>query len=111
MSRNACLPIVYGEVSIRFTRIEDLEKALLQAMTFMAVEMLGMMLQRVSLGALSIAPGSTTRTDGPASCLGAPDVTHEPYVAGPMAAPIVMPAMHVRIAPAPGVEAPHQVSS
>jgi transposase-like protein/predicted RNA-binding Zn-ribbon protein involved in translation (DUF1610 family) len=42
----------------------------------------------------NIAPGSTAKTDGLASYLGAPDVTHKPHVVGPMAAHIVMPAIH-----------------
>ena len=42
----------------------------------------------------SIASGSTARTDGLASYLGAPDVNHEPHVIGPMAAHTVMPAIH-----------------
>jgi transposase-like protein len=42
----------------------------------------------------SIAPGSVAKTDGLASYLGAPDVTHEPHVVGPMAAHIVLPAIH-----------------
>jgi transposase-like protein len=42
----------------------------------------------------SIAPGSVARTDGLASYLGAPDVTHEPHIVGPMAAHIVLPAIH-----------------
>jgi predicted RNA-binding Zn-ribbon protein involved in translation (DUF1610 family)/transposase-like protein len=41
-----------------------------------------------------IAPGSTVKTDGLASYLGAPDVSHEPHVIGTMAAHIVMPAVH-----------------
>ena len=42
----------------------------------------------------NIAPGSTAKNDGPSSYLGAPAVTHEPHAAGPMAAHIVMPAIH-----------------
>jgi len=42
----------------------------------------------------NIAPGSLAKTDGLASYLGAPDVTHEPHVVGPMAAHIVLPAIH-----------------
>lgn len=42
----------------------------------------------------AIAPGSVTKTDGLASYLGAPDVTHEPHVVGSMAAHIVLPAIH-----------------
>lgn len=42
----------------------------------------------------NIAPGSVTKTDGLASYLGTPDVTHEPHVVGPMAAHIVLPAIH-----------------
>jgi predicted RNA-binding Zn-ribbon protein involved in translation (DUF1610 family)/transposase-like protein len=42
----------------------------------------------------NIAPGSTARTDGLASYLGAPHVSHEPHVIGTMAAHIVMPAIH-----------------
>ena len=42
----------------------------------------------------SIAPGSVAKTDGLASYFGAPDVTHEPHVVGPMAAHIALPAIH-----------------
>jgi len=42
----------------------------------------------------NIAPGSTAKTDGLASYPGAPDVAHEPHVVGPMAAHIVLPAIH-----------------
>jgi len=42
----------------------------------------------------NVAPASTAKTDGLASYLGAPDVTHEPHVVGPMAAHIVLPAIH-----------------
>lgn len=42
----------------------------------------------------SIAPGSTTKTDGLSSYLGVPEVSHEPHVVGPMAAHIIMPAIH-----------------
>ena len=39
-------------------------------------------------------PGSTAKTDGLASYLGAPGVTHEPHTIGSMAAHVVMPAIH-----------------
>lgn len=42
------------------------------------------------LGA-SIAPGATVKTDGWSGYPGAPDVTHDPHVVGPMAAHIVLP--------------------
>lgn len=42
----------------------------------------------------NIAPGSTAKTDGLASYPGAPGVTHEPHIVGPMAAHIIMPAIH-----------------
>jgi predicted RNA-binding Zn-ribbon protein involved in translation (DUF1610 family)/transposase-like protein len=42
----------------------------------------------------NIAPGSTARTDGLASYVGALQVNHEPHVIGPMAAHTVMPAIH-----------------
>ena len=42
----------------------------------------------------AIAPGSTASTDGFASYAGAPDANHDPHVIGPMAAHIVMPAIH-----------------
>jgi len=42
----------------------------------------------------NIAPGSVAKTDGLTSYLGAPDVTHEPHVVGPMAAHIILPAIH-----------------
>ena len=42
----------------------------------------------------NIAPGSVAKTDGLASYPGAPDVTHEPHIVGPMAAHIVLPAIH-----------------
>jgi transposase-like protein len=42
----------------------------------------------------NIAPGSVAKTDGLASYLDAPDVRHEPHVVGPMAAHIILPAIH-----------------
>jgi transposase-like protein len=42
----------------------------------------------------AIAPGSTAKTDALASYIGAPNVSHEPHVIGPMAAHIIMPAIH-----------------
>jgi transposase-like protein len=42
----------------------------------------------------NIAPGSIAKTDGLASYPGAPGVTHEPHVVGPMAAHIILPAIH-----------------
>ena len=42
----------------------------------------------------TIAPGSVTKTDGLASYLDAPNVTHEPHIVGPMAAHIILPAIH-----------------
>jgi transposase-like protein len=42
----------------------------------------------------NIAPGSVAKTDGLASYPGAPDIAHEPHVVGPMAAHIVLPAIH-----------------
>jgi transposase-like protein len=42
----------------------------------------------------NIAPHSIARTDGLASYLGAPGVTHEPHIVGPMAAHIVLPSIH-----------------
>jgi hypothetical protein len=43
----------------------------------------------------NIAPGSLAKTDGLASYLGAPGVTHQPHIVGPMAAHIVPPAIHL----------------
>ncbi len=45
------------------------------------------------LGA-NLAPGTTAKTDGWAGYPGAPDLTHEPHVVGPMAAHIVLPWVH-----------------
>jgi transposase-like protein len=42
----------------------------------------------------SVAPGATLKTDGWSGYVGAPDVTHEPHVVGPMAAHIVLPWVH-----------------
>jgi predicted RNA-binding Zn-ribbon protein involved in translation (DUF1610 family) len=42
----------------------------------------------------NIASGATAKTDGFASYPGAPHVSHEPHVIGPMAAHIVLPAIH-----------------
>jgi transposase-like protein len=43
----------------------------------------------------NIEPGSVAKTDGLASYLGAPDMTHEPHVVGTMAAHIILPAIHL----------------
>jgi transposase-like protein/predicted RNA-binding Zn-ribbon protein involved in translation (DUF1610 family) len=42
----------------------------------------------------AIAPDSIAKTDGLASYRGAPDVTHQPHIVGPMAAHIILPAIH-----------------
>jgi predicted RNA-binding Zn-ribbon protein involved in translation (DUF1610 family) len=44
--------------------------------------------------AANLAPGATAKTDGWAGYPGAPDLTHEPHVVGPMAAHIVLPWVH-----------------
>jgi hypothetical protein len=44
--------------------------------------------------AANLAPGATAKTDGWAGYPGAPDLTHEPHVIGPMAAHIVLPWVH-----------------
>jgi hypothetical protein len=43
---------------------------------------------------VNIEAGATAKTDGWKSYLGAPSVTHEPHVIGPMAAHIVLPWIH-----------------
>src|SRR6516162_795382 len=43
---------------------------------------------------VSVAPGATLKTDGWSGSPGAPGVTHEPHVVGPMAAHIVLPWVH-----------------
>ena len=43
---------------------------------------------------VSLAPGATLKTDGWSGYPGAPGVTHEPHVVGPMAAHIVLPWAH-----------------
>jgi transposase-like protein len=43
---------------------------------------------------VSVAPGATIKTDGWSGYPGAPGVTHEPHVVGPMAAHIVLPWVH-----------------
>ena len=43
---------------------------------------------------VSVAPGATLKTDGWSGYPGAPGVTHEPHVVGPMAAHIVLPWVH-----------------
>jgi transposase-like protein len=43
----------------------------------------------------NLAPGSVTKTDGLASYLGAHSATHQPHIVGPMAAHIVLPAIHL----------------
>ena len=45
----------------------------------------------------NIVPGATAKTDGLASYLGAPGVTHEPHTIGSMAAHVVMPAIHLSL--------------
>ena len=42
----------------------------------------------------NIVSGATAKTDGFASYVGVPHVSHEPHVIGPMAAHIVMPGIH-----------------
>ena len=42
----------------------------------------------------NVAPGATARTDGWGGYPGAPGVTHDPHVIGPMAAHIVLPWTH-----------------
>jgi predicted RNA-binding Zn-ribbon protein involved in translation (DUF1610 family)/transposase-like protein len=42
----------------------------------------------------SVASGATIKTDGWSGYPGAPDVTHDPHVIGPMAAHIVLPWVH-----------------
>jgi hypothetical protein len=42
----------------------------------------------------SVAPGATLKTDGWSGYIGAPGLTHEPHVVGPMAAHIVLPWVH-----------------
>ncbi len=44
--------------------------------------------------AANLAPGATAKTDGWAGYPGAPDLSHEPHVIGPMAAHIVLPWVH-----------------
>jgi predicted RNA-binding Zn-ribbon protein involved in translation (DUF1610 family) len=44
--------------------------------------------------AANLASGATAKTDGWAGYPGAPDLTHEPHVVGPMAAHIVLPWVH-----------------
>jgi ISXO2-like transposase domain/Transposase zinc-ribbon domain len=44
--------------------------------------------------AVSLAPGATARTDGWSGYPGAPGVTHEPHIIGPMAAHVVLPWTH-----------------
>ena len=43
---------------------------------------------------VSVAPGATLKTDGWSGYPGAPGVTHDPHVVGPMAAHIVLPWVH-----------------
>lgn len=43
---------------------------------------------------VSVAPGATLKTDGWSGSPGAPGVTHDPHVVGPMAAHIVLPWVH-----------------
>lgn len=42
----------------------------------------------------NLAAGATAKTDGWAAYAGAPEITHEPHVVGPMAAHIVLPWVH-----------------
>ena len=44
--------------------------------------------------AANLAPGATAKTDGWASYSGAPGISHDPHVIGPMAAHIVLPWVH-----------------
>ena len=43
---------------------------------------------------VSVAPGATLKTDGWSGSPGAPGVTHDPHVVGPMAAHLVLPWVH-----------------
>ena len=42
----------------------------------------------------AVAPGATAKTDGWSGYPGAPGVSHDPHVVGPMAAHIVLPWVH-----------------
>jgi predicted RNA-binding Zn-ribbon protein involved in translation (DUF1610 family) len=42
----------------------------------------------------AVAPGATVKTDGWSGYPGAPGVTHDPHVVGPMAAHIILPWVH-----------------